>query len=171
MGIDGWPTAAEYMSHAARHQAGGSDEVDCTGLTGAGGGPGGTPPPGCLLVRHFVSITKTNIGAAYADIYVAGAFAERNLATIDWTDITQVRFVWVWDYVGTGSQQVRWVNAANNAEVLYESPAFTTDQDPADSGWITKPAAFTGIKVVEWQGKSSVAGDDPIPKGYAIYGK
>ncbi len=151
MAIDGTPTRAEVIALAE-------------------GGAGGNPS-GYIVARHFASITKTNIGATYADIYVAAAFAERNLASVDWTAVTEVRIVWIWDYVGTGAQQVRWVDQANNAVVLYESSTFTADQDPADSGWFAKPVGITGVRTMEWQGKSSVAGDDPIPKGYVIFVK
>ena len=73
------------------------------------------------------------------------------------------------DEVGAGNQQVRWVNVADNTQVLYESSTFTADQDPGDSGWFNLPGAFTGLVAIEWQGKSTTATDDPIAKGYAIY--
>lgn len=124
-----------------------------------------------LVARHFASITKTNIGTSYTDIYVSAAFAERNLHAVDWSNVVDVRIVWMWDRAATdtGLHQCRWVDQADNQKVLWESPTFNTDQDPGTSGWVPKPSAFTGVITIEWQGKSTVAGDDPIPKGFAIY--
>ena len=106
------------------------------------------------------------------DIYSGTAFDQEHLLKIDFTGITSVRIVFLWDYAGTGTQQVRWVDLDNNANVLIEVATFTADQDPGDTGWIALPAAFANAtKRIEWQGKSTVAGDDPIAKGYIIYAK
>lgn len=146
-----------HLCNAAWHQV------------GSAGGPGGSPV-GSLVASVWRSATMTNIGSAYKDIYSATAFDAEHLAWIDFTSATQCRIVFIWDYIGTGAQQVRWVDMADNANVLWESGTFTADQDPADSGWFAIPAAFQGaMKKIEWQGKSTVAADDPISKGYAIY--
>jgi len=123
---------------------------------------------GQLAISVYRAQTKTNIGNAYVQIYDSTAFVEEHLNGFDWTDVAQFRITWGWDYVGTGTQQVRWVDQASDANVLYESPTFNADQDPADSGWQTKPGWLTGFQRIEWQGKSTVAGDDPVAQGYKI---
>lgn len=115
----------------------------------------------------YASLTKTNIGNAYVDIYVS-AFDEENMLIVDCANVTYGRVSYIWDYVGTGTQQLRWVNVANNTEVFYESPTFTTDRDATDSGYFVKPSWCTTIVSLEQQGKSTVAGDDPVAKGYVI---
>lgn len=123
-----------------------------------------------VLAQTFFSLVKTNIGTAYIDIYIT-AFDQENMNAIDCTSITDIRLTYIWDYVGVGTQQLRWVDVSDNANVLYESPTFTTDRDAVDSGWITKPAWCTGIKFIEQQGKSTTASDDPLAKGYVIRGR
>ena len=104
----------------------------------------------------------------YVDAYNA-AF-EPDYHVIDFTNATQFRIVFVFDRVGSGTQQLRWVNQANNAEVLYESVAFTTDQDGVDTGWQSIPAAFSAVtKTIELQARSSTAGDDPVAYGFRIF--
>lgn len=115
----------------------------------------------------YASLTKTNIGNAYVDIYVS-AFDEENMLIVDCANVTYGRVSYIWDYVGTGTQQLRWVDVSNNANVFYESPTFTTDRDAVDSGYFVKPSWCTTIVSLEQQGKSTVAGDDPVAKGYVI---
>ena len=133
--------------------------------------PGGSGSPiGCLVANVWRSVTMTNIGLAYKDIYSATAFDAEHLAWIDFTNATQCRIICIVDYVGTGTQQCRWVDKDNNANVLFENTPYTADMDPNDSGWFAIPAAFLSTtKKIEWQAKSTIAGDDPIMKGYAIY--
>ena len=118
----------------------------------------------------YLSVTKTNIGNAYADVY-ASAFDIENFLKVDLTGADSVRLIYIWDYVGTGTQQVRVADVSNNANVLVESATFTADQDPGDSGWKMIPVAFKAVKNLEFQGKSTTAGDDPVCKGYIIFVK
>lgn len=137
---------------------------------GTFGAPAGGGHNAASAVQVWRSVTMTNIGTAYKDIYSGTAFDEEHLAFVDFTGVTQVRMVWIWDYVGAGTQQVRLVDLANNANVLVESATFTADQDPGDTGWVDLPAAFANAtKRLEWQGKSTTAGDDPVAKGYILY--
>lgn len=123
-----------------------------------------------LVAKYWESLTKTNIGSSYVDIYTTGtAFHQTRLDRVDFADVTEVRLIFQWDYVGAGTQQVRIVDRDNNTNVLVESAGFTADQDPGDTGWVAKGAAFTSIHNLEFQGKSTTAGDDPIAKGYALY--
>jgi hypothetical protein len=62
------------------------------------------------------------------------------------------------------------VDKADNTKILWESATFTADQDGTDSGWINLPVAFTsGEATIEWQAKSTVAGDDPVARGFRVY--
>ena len=129
---------------------------------------------GNATVMHMVacaalSKTMTNIGTAYKDIYVSLTDLGNDKHVIDFEGATSVRIIFFWDYVGVGTQQVRWVNQADNANVLFESATFTADQDPGDSGWVALPAWATGVKTIEWQGKSTTAADDPVAKGFRIF--
>lgn len=131
--------------------------------------PGSATTFDSLAASAYASVTKTNIGTAYVDIYTA-AFDEENAASVDFTGVTHVRAVYLWDYVGAGSQSIRWVDAADNANVLIEVTGIVADADPGDSGWVALPAAFTNAtKVIEWQGKSATSTDDPVAKGYKLY--
>lgn len=120
-----------------------------------------------LVVSVFASKTMTNIGTTNVDIYTT-AFDMEDLAVIDCNGIIGFRIVWMWDYAGTGTQTVRWVDASNNANVLYSTTTLV-DADALDSGWVDKPSWCTGIKTIEQQGSSTTAGDDPVAKGYVIF--
>ena len=128
-----------------------------------------TTPAGHLMGTVFVSKTMTNIGTTNVDIYNT-AFDQEDMMFIWCTGITDFRIIWMWDYVGTGTQTVRWVDVANNANVL-DTINFAVDQDAGDTGWFAKPSWCTtgNFFFIEQQGSSSVAGDDPIAKGYNIY--
>jgi hypothetical protein len=110
------------------------------------------------------------VGAnTWTDVY--GAVGEPDNNLIDFENASQFRIVYTWDYVGSGTQTLRFVNKANNAEVLYTSAGFTADQDPGDTGWVNLPAAFSGavVKTIEWQAESTTALDDPVAKGFKIF--
>jgi hypothetical protein len=116
--------------------------------------------------------TLTNMNGAAANTYVDvyGAAFEPDYHVIDFTNATQFRIVFVFDRVGGGTQRLRWVNQADNTEVLYESAAFTTDQDGVDTGWQSIPAAFSAsTETIEFQARSSTAADDPVAYGFRIF--
>ena len=134
-----------------------------------GGGGGGNATVMHLVAYAALSKTMTNIGTAYKDIYVGLTDLGNDKQPIDFGGATSFRIVHFWDYIGAGAQQVRWVDQANNANVLWESATFTADQDPGNSGWLALPAWATGDKTIEWQGKSNTAADDPVAKGFRIF--
>jgi hypothetical protein len=117
--------------------------------------------------------TMTNMNGAaastYVDIYNAAFEPDNNL--IDFEGATKFRIVFEFDRVGTGTLQLRWVDKADNTNVLWESAAFTADQDPADTDWLDLPAAFNGavVKTIEWQAKSTAANDDPVARAFRIF--
>ena len=133
----------------------------------------GSPGGGGALIGQvgaqvWRSVTMTNIGTAYKTIYDSTAFDEEHLSGIDFANVTDIRIIAIWGYIGGGTQQLRWVDQASDANVLWESGTFTADQDPLDSGWVTKPAWATGFFRIKWQGKSTIAANDPVAKGYKI---
>jgi hypothetical protein len=123
------------------------------------------------------ALTKTNIGTAYTNIPI-GANVERRL--IDFTGCTQFRLIVNVNHVtaAAGQLQFRVVRDSDSA-VLYESPLLSSSagEKEADSandaqavgGWITLPAAASGLNLARFQGKSSVAADDPIFRGATLY--
>jgi hypothetical protein len=122
-----------------------------------------------MVADTETSHTFTNIGTAFVDVYSALFEPDNNV--IDFEGATQFRILYEWDYIGVGTQTVRWVNKNNTAEVLWTSAGFTADQDPGDSGWQALPAAFTGsiVKTIKMQGNSTTAADDPVAHGFRIF--
>ena len=167
-------TSAHAPSNAQKNSDILKSEIEAilTGAISSHSHAGGGGAFMACLGQVWRSVAMTNIGTAYKDIYSNTAFDAEHLLKIDFTGITSVRIVYLWDYAGTGTQQVRWVDLDNNANVLIEVVTFTANQDPGDTGWISLPTAFqNATKRIEWQGKSTVASDDPIAKGYIVYAK
>ena len=133
-------------------------------------GGGGTDTLGAALQAYvLLSVTMTNIGTAYKTIYATAFNPERSVCIFT-SGYTQFRLFFQWDYVGTGAQQVRWVDSGVTTNILWESATFTVDQDPGDSGWVNISGNFVGVeKKIMWQGKSATAADDPVAKGYSVY--
>jgi hypothetical protein len=108
-----------------------------------------------LLTRD---VTKTNIGTSYVNI-PPGLNGERSL--VEFTGCAEFRIVLNMNFVGTGPMNARVVRDSDNA-VLYESPNITgVGEKELDTGWLTIPAAASGLEVVRLQGKSNTGADDP----------
>lgn len=126
----------------------------------------------------FQSITKTNVGTTYVDVYSANFHGETVSREIHCDNISEVFATATYDYVGTGTHSIRIVDASNNANILVERTAITADMNgagingnvPNHVDWVSLPAwCNTGFKVLEVQIKSTVATDDPVFYGYAIW--
>jgi len=141
--------------------------TDTTGDLTISSTASGSVQIGQVAGQVYLSLAKTNIGTSYIDVYVT-AFDEENQMIIECANVTYAKVVYQWDYVGAGTQQLRWVDASNNANVFYESPTFTTDRDATDSGFFVKPSWCVGTVTLEQQGKSTTGTDDPVAKGYKI---
>lgn len=124
---------------------------------------------GQVVAQTYLSLTKTNIGTGYSNVYYTTAFDEEHLSSISFTNATYFKIIWIWDYVGTGNQQCKWIDASGN--ILYETTTFALDRDGIDSGWLSIPAGMNEPSLIRWQCKSTVAGDDPVAKGYKIMTK
>lgn len=119
------------------------------------------------------SITKTNIGTSYVDLYPCATISQNMncFTTIDCSRALQLFIRFSWDHVGTGNQQFRIVDFNSDANVLWESPSFTTDQSTGSTvTYIDKPSWCTSsIQSIQAQGKSDVGTDDPIFYMYRVY--
>lgn len=125
-------------------------------------------PSPSTVSQVYSSLLKTNLPVTYTDIYVT-AFDEENQNIIDCNAVNYFRFIYQWDFVGAGTDRLRWVNTADNTQVFYETPTFSVDQDATDSGWIAKPSfCISNAVTMEWQGLSSNGTNDPLAKGYKI---
>jgi hypothetical protein len=134
--------------------------------------------PYSVQAQTYLSVAKTNIGTSYVDIYTT-AFDLEELNTLDLNNAKQARIFYLWDYVGTGNHQLRWCEATfggcNASNIFFETSTFNSDCGGnqnlnCDSGWFDIPSWAFNLSDVDliWQGKSTVAGDDPIAKGYKI---
>lgn len=122
------------------------------------------------IATVYQSATKTNLPVTYTDVHVT-LFDMENavLNSIDLDGYTDIRIMWLWDFVGAGTDRVRWVNVSNASQVLYESATFGTDCDPCSAGWQTIPDfAKNTERTYEWQALSSNGTNDPIARGYRI---
>jgi len=115
-------------------------------------------------------VTKTNIGTAYVDI-PPGANGERSL--VDFTGCTEFRLIVNVNHITASAGQLRLrIVRDSDSAVLYESPQLSSaaGEKEADSasdpsavnGWLPLPAQASGLGIVRFQGKSSVAADDPV---------
>jgi len=117
-----------------------------------------------LLYTTSQSVTKTNIGTAYVDLFTD--YGGRPFF-VDTTGFTRLAVQILWTKVGTGTQTMQIVNHANDAVVL-ESPSLTTQSNEFAN--VAIPQAFLNFKG-KWrlQVKSTTASDDPVCSGVSIY--
>lgn len=121
-----------------------------------------------LIVQINQLAIKTNIGTSYTDVYV-GTFDGEQFNRIYFSNATYFALDYVVDYVGTGTQQCRWVDQTDNSNVLYEDGTFTSDQNPDINGQMLIPSWAINQNVrIEMQCKSTVGTDDPQVYGYRI---
>jgi len=108
--------------------------------------------------------TFTNIGTAYIDVYALGVGLP---VRMDFLNKTQVAAKIQWNKIGTGTQNLRAVDADNVANVLFTSASLVTgDNNVALTAF---PAAFNNTnKRIKLQAKSTTAGDDPVFEGCSI---
>ncbi len=117
----------------------------------------------------FQSVTKTNLPTVYTDIYTTAFDSENMVTNIDCTGVNNFAISYMWDFVGAGTDQVRWVEAGNNSNVLKEDTAISADQD-SRTGIFARPAWCTSsFVIIEMQAKSSNGTNDPVAKGYVIW--
>lgn len=127
-------------------------------------GGGGTPRQ--TLVAHWTrNITKTNIGSAFVDIY-NDANASGYELDVDFTGFTQVAATICWNKIGTGTQNVRVVQADDVANVLFDA-VVVSGRNPV--ALVALPAWAIGVKRLKLQGKSTTSTDDPIFHTCAVY--
>jgi hypothetical protein len=128
-----------------------------------------------LVGSVYSQLTKTNLPTTYTDIYTT-AFHPENLIRINCLNVTRFYIIWQWDFVGAGTDQLRWVDASDNNNVLFERPTDSTDSDGKTTNAFDRPSWCTNTSentlfFIEWQAKSSNGTNDPIAYGYSIYSR
>jgi hypothetical protein len=135
----------------------------------AGGGGGGTAKA-ALVAQWFAEnagITKTNIGTSYVDVYTTGLNGRR--LKVDFTGYTQFMILCHYNHVGTGTQNVRVIDAVTTTNVLGELPGTTgAAEKEVEMGFSTLPAWATGESYLKVQMKSTTAGDDPVYRDCSV---
>jgi len=127
---------------------------------------------GQTIQQVWRNLPKTNIGTTLVNVYYSTAFDEEHLTTIDCKAITDFRILYLWDYIGSGTHTLQWVDvSAPTGNILY-SVDVTVDQDVGDSGWFTKDSlggwCVSNTLKIKWMAKSTTGTDDPIAYGYRI---
>lgn len=117
-----------------------------------------------LLYTTSQSVTKTNIGLNYVDLF--SDYGGRPFF-VDTTGFTKLAIQILWTKVGTGTQTMQIVNHADGAVVI-ESPSLTTQSNEFAN--VAIPPAFLNFKG-KWrlQVKSTTASDDPVCSAVSIY--
>jgi hypothetical protein len=122
----------------------------------------------CSIVS---SITKTNIGTSYVNIFPA--FYDGVPIPIDTKGYTKIGIVLLWNKNGgTGRHDVRLINNNGANEVFVSSEAMPSGlpSGRTKNYDITIPEDFTNFRgELRLQGKSTVATDSPIFDGLWIY--
>lgn len=131
----------------------------------------GTPVSGGGVTRwslegHWVmSVTLTNIGIVYKDLYAATNSDGKSIL-LDTNGKTNVRLIVNWNKIGTGVQSIRVVDVLG-VNVLLEMNIVNGRND---SGIIAIPVLFQNSeKFIKLQVKSTVTGDDPVFEAASLY--
>lgn len=133
------------------------DSVQALGVKWAAPSGGGTAREETVAAWEVASV-KTNIGAAFVDIYTE-TNSQGKALRVDFTGKTQYAAgVW-WDKIGTGTQNVRCVDVDNVANVLFDIVVVSGRNT---TGPTALPGFATGIKYLKLQAKSTTAADDPV---------
>lgn len=127
-------------------------------------GGGGTPREDCIA-QWNVSITKTNIGTSFVNVYTQ-TNSDGKSVQIDTNGKTEVKLYVLWNKVGSGTQTVQ-VLEVGTANVLI-SMNVVSGQNV--SALTAIPAGLANaVKFYVLQAKSTTAADDPIFEGARIY--
>jgi hypothetical protein len=129
------------------------------------------------LAAFISMIRKTNIGTSYADLQALELTATGSQhasvaidyeTEIDFTNMTQVKAQWYHSIQGTGTQDIRVVDASNSSNVLFEVTGITTGGKKSFA-LANLPSWATGVKTISTQCKSSISTDDPNIVDMAIW--
>ena len=135
-------------------------QVTCsTDQTGSGGAPRG----GYLMATWSQSMTKTNIGTAFTNVYTQ-TNSNGKAILIDTDAFTTARLYVQWNKVGSGTQSCQIINGAT---VLVSTDVVSGAND---SGFNAIPAGLLNAEnSFGIQCKSTTAADDPIFEGATIW--
>lgn len=118
-----------------------------------------------LVAQWDVSVTKTNIGTNFVDVYTQ-TNSDGKSVQIDTNGKTQVRLKVLWNKVGSGTQTVQ-VLEVGTANVLISMDVVSGANL---SSLETIPAGLLdSVKQYKLQVKSTNGADDPIFEGARIY--
>lgn len=126
-------------------------------------------PPFAVMGHVDETRTFTNLPTTYTDVYIA-AFTEENRIRIDCLQTNLFQINYQWDFIGSGTDRLRWVDPANNANILYEDATISADQDPNLNSFIKPIWCTSSSQAIEMQALSSNGTNDPISHGYIILG-
>ena len=119
-----------------------------------------------LAATWSLDVTKSNIGTSFVNCYT-GYNGKQEL--IAFTGFTQYRVIYHVNKVGTGTQTWRLLES-NGSDVIGQiDDTAGAGEHELDTGWLSLPAWATNEKKVHPQGKSTVAGDDPVFRGCHVY--
>jgi hypothetical protein len=106
-------------------------------------------------------ITKTNIPATYVNV-APGLNGER--IVVDFTGVTQFRFLLSANLIGVGPFAARCVRDSDSAVLIESLNLGAAGERELDSGWADLPAAFVGAgeTFLRVQAKSTTITDDPV---------
>lgn len=108
-------------------------------------------------------VTLTNVGSTYDAITAARGLG---MAFIDFRGATQVRFAVTVQKVGTGVQSWQLWNETDGLEICRHDDAGSAAVRTLDG---TFSVDIAGIKLVRVRAKSTVAADDPVFLGCAVW--
>ena len=127
-------------------------------------GGSGTPREDCVA-QWNVSITKTNIGTSFVNVYTQ-TNSDGKSVQIDTNGKTEVKLYVLWNKVGSGTQTVQ-VLEVGTANVLI-SMNVVSGRNVSALTAIPEGLA-NAVKFYALQVKSTTAADDPIFEGARIY--
>ena len=124
-------------------------------------GPPGASTPAMVSLGGF--LTLTNVGANYD---TTPASKGLGIASIDFTNCTQIDFIVNVNKVGSGTQSWQLWNVTDGVEVVVINDAAGTGDKVLS---VVKTTSLpTGVKTVRVRVKSTTAADDPVYYGSTI---
>lgn len=126
---------------------------------------GGGASTETLYAQWSQSMTKTNIGATFTDVY-SQTNADGKSVSIDTNGKTEVKLSINWNKIGTGTQTVQVIDVVGSV-VLISMNVVSGYQETALTA--IPAGLLNSIKRYKLQAKSTTALDDPIFEGAAIY--
>lgn len=127
--------------------------------------PGGGTARESLVAQWSQSITKTNIGTAFVNIYNQ-TNADGKSVSIDTNGKTEARLSVNWNKIGAGTQTVQVIDVVGSVVLI----SMNVVSGYNETALTAIPASLLNtVKRYNLRAKSTTAADDPIFEGAAIY--